>query len=84
MLYDHRFQANLKDRHRASFADVVKGFTKRRQTSRLTCIVLPAADCDVDIMRIELDRPGTSTGLFGCDQDRSAATKGVKHKTAAL
>ena len=67
-----------------SLGHFVKSLVHRSQACHLAGVVFPAPDRYVDIRRIKLDRPGTATGLFGRDQDRSTATKGVEHQTAAL
>ena len=42
---------------------------------------LPAPDGDVDIVRVDLNRPRLAPGLLRCDQDRAAAAERVEHQS---
>src|SRR5882724_3835537 len=67
-----------------SFGNFVKSLTQRSEDRGLACVLFPASDRDIDVLRVKLDRSRASTCLFSSDQGRATATKGIEHETASL
>src|SRR6516164_7725935 len=67
----------------APLFDCFERFACFSQKGSFTGVGLPASHCDVDVVRINLERPRLTSRPLGCDQDCPAATKWIEHQTAA-
>src|SRR5467141_1767636 len=56
-----------------------KGLTSDCHGCGLPCKCLPAADGDVHVKRIKLDRTGPATGLVGSKESGAGSDAGIEH-----
>src|SRR6266850_3831988 len=67
-----------------SLGNYIKSVTPQSEERSLACVLLPAPNRHIDVLRVKLDRPRASTCLFRSNQDCSAATKGIENDTPTL
>jgi hypothetical protein len=68
----------------ALLADLGKGLPGRGEHRALPCQLLPTADCDIAIKRIEFDQAPLAPGALGRDQRRARAAERIEDNRAAL
>src|SRR5258705_13649830 len=64
-----------------SLGDFIKGIAPQSENRSLACVLLPAPNRHIDVLRVKLDRSRASTCLFRSNQNCSTATKGIEYDT---
>src|SRR5712664_2728461 len=67
-----------------NLGNFIKSVTPQSEERSLACVLLPAPNRHIDVLRVKLDRPRASTCLFRGNQDCSTATKGIEDETPSL
>src|SRR5258708_9216142 len=67
-----------------SLGDFIKSIAPQSEDRGLACVLFPASNRHIDILRVKLDGSRASTGLFRSNQNCSTAAKGIENQTAPL